>query len=441
MSYAVYMDRNEFKITESRHANDRLLAVSVLYAVILMRDLNIINVHHLIIVGICALAFVLLSFHDIATIIAFLLPFAGGLHFHYIVLIAFVIGLTKLIRTGRINKLLIVFFFIGIFLTLFNMITGGLNEDIKTAVTLFAYVNLVSLFVCYADKLEIETMLKYFVIGTILSIINVVYISLSLYSLEYLTTYGMRFGRWSDSASMLTSYDPNTMGLFVIAAISLVYLLNNSKHMGTFMSSLLITILVLMGALSISRTYFILLVTFAFYIIAKNTNRKGAIRLAVLLAVFTGVYFAFIQDSALYDYITLQYFDRFSHDSVDTFGGRSMIFSHYMHIFTSSMKIFVMGAGINGYKEFYSGISAHNGLQEILLAWGIVGFIIIVSWITMLIWMISKRREKALGFALYMPLILFLLYIQTIQWFSIYRYIVLFAVVLLAINVRKANST
>lgn len=441
MNYAAYMNRNEINITESSQPYHRFVAASVLYAVILLRDMTMFDLHYFVIVGICALAFMLLSFHDIATILVFLLPFAGGLHYHYIVLIAFLIGFAKVIRTGRINKLLIFFFFIGLILGLLNTLTGGLHEEIRTAITLFSYLGLVSLFVCYADKLEIETLIKYFIIGTILSIIHVVYISLSSYSLDYITTYGLRFGRLSDSSTRLTSYDANTIGLFAIAAISLVYLLNRSKHMSTFIASLLITLLVLLGALSISRTYFVLMVMLAIYIIVKNTNRKDIIRVSVLLVIFAGIYFAFIQDSALYDYVIFQYMDRFSHSSVVTYGGRMTIFNHYLNVCLSSIKIFMLGAGINGYKTFYAGISAHNGLQEIILAWGITGFILIASWITMLIRMISQGREKTLGLDLYLPLIMFMLFIQTIPWFSIHRYLVLFAVVLLAINVREANST
>lgn len=436
MNSATYMKRNQI-LRKAINPNSLALIVSViLYIIILLRDTAVLSVNPYLIVIICATAFIFASINNIVKILMFLLPFAGGVFLHTIAAIALVCIIFKIAYSGRVAKNLIPYLFIGIIMSLFNSITGGINESIRTIVVLAVYFSIISTLAFYSDRLEVESILKFFVIGTFLSFINVVYISLSSYSMDYIITYGVRFGSGIDSISAITSYDPNTMGLFSVVSITLVYLLNKGKHLSNIYSSILMILIGLLGALSISRTYVAVVAIVIIYIIIKNTSRRGIAGFLLFVTIFTLIYMAFLQDSMLFQYAGQQYEKRFSDETLSSIGGRSPIFNKYMDIYSSSIKLLLFGAGINGYKT-YGSVSAHNGFQEIFLAWGIVGFILVTSWLLMLIKRFSKGRDKKLGLDLYIPLISFLIYIQTLQWFSIYIYILLFAVTLLALKVKR----
>lgn len=432
MDCAKYMKDYKFKL------NDHIIimVVFVLYAMIVLRDAGIIDMNPMIIVVICATSFVFFSINNTTKILVFLLPFASGILYNIIVLVAFVVIFIKSLFDQKISISLILCIFVGIFIGLYNVILELPNDIINDSFKLGTYICTATLLVFKSNELKVESILKYFVIGTLLSFVSVIYITFSTYSLDYIMTYGIRVGHISDSISVVTSYDSNAMGMFSILTIALVYLLNRSKHMSNLYSSFLIISSAIMGATSISRTYFLLCTLLLIYIVVKNNSKKKIINLLGGAAILFVLYMVIMRDSSFYNYVIQQYGNRFLDSNVGSLGNRSSIFNDYMSIYLKSIKHVLFGAGITGYKALNNGLSTHNGFQEVFLAWGLTGVIIIVTWVAALINEVSKDREKKLGLELYIPLIFFTIYIQTLQWFSIYTYIILTAVSLIAIRIK-----
>lgn len=438
-NYVKYMVNEKSTKLITTHNYISAIIAFVIYIMLLIRDTRQININPNIITTVCAISFALLTINDITKLLMFCLPFSNGIFFNDITLIAFVCILCKIVSSKKINLKNIFFVLLSFLIGFYNVIVDIYSQDIKTALNLAIYFSVVSLLVYSSDKLKIESILKYFIFGTLLSIVNAIYSTFTIYSLDHILQYGVRFGKASNSIALVTSYDSNTMGFFCIVAISLIHLLEITKHIKSINSKVLTIILTILGAMSISRTYFIVLLLFAIYIIIRNINNNGIFNLAVSALLVFIIYNIFIKNSIIYGYVITQYVSRLTNSTLYNMGDRTTIFSDYINIYSGSIKLTLFGAGINGYKLLNNGISTHNGFQEVILAWGIIGFTVVASWLFILINRIRIDRDKLLGFDAYVPLIFFFIYIQTLQWFSIYTYSLLFTVSLLALKVERVD--
>jgi len=416
--------------------NNKILLVTALvfYMLVLIRDAGILYISPYEYICFCLISFLFLPASGVASLLMFILPFSGGLNFHTITGLAFAAVMLKTMKRGTIRIRMVGYLLFSFFMGAFDLLSGNVYETARTVILIVVYLGLMSYLICYSEELDIVPALKYFVYGTLLSFVNVIYIFASTYSLTYIVTYGIRFGTTREGI-LQTSYDPNTMGLFAATSVALIYLLNKSGNNGSLQAAVTAAAISLMGSMSISRTYLLVMLLLILYILFRNIgNKKIPLAAAAIIAV---MYLIMLSGKIkIFDYVVKRYIKRFTGDS--SFGGRKNIFMQYTLLYLSDARLFLLGHGLDGYRSL--GLpSAHNGLQEIFLAWGICGFILIFIWICSLIIKAGKMRDRQLGPDLYIPFIVFILYIQTLQWFSIYTYILLSAVMLLAVRVRKVS--
>ena len=91
-----------------------------------------------------------------------------------------------------------------------------------------------------------------------------------------------------------------------------------------------------------------------------------------------------------------------------------------------------------GYSEYYTQIlnstAAHNGIQEIMVCWGIVGLVICFLWFDMLIRYSCNGIRKSLD--QWLPALVFFAFIQSVQLFTMHGYLLLMVLALSVLGMR-----
>lgn len=143
--------------------------------------------------------------------------------------------------------------------------------------------------------------------------------------------------------------------------------------------------------------------------VKKILRGAGGIVIALIALVLIWIYIPSIYENIL---------ERFTR--ADVWNGRGSLFQYYWQFLLSSWKYFLFGIGMQHIFEKISPYYLvhdvpHMGLQEVWVAWGIVGVIMIL----MLFWKIIERSRYYAGekrqFYQFMPLVLILVFTMSGQ--------------------------
>ena len=137
----------------------------------------------------------------------------------------------------------------------------------------------------------------------------------------------------------------------------------------------------------------------------------------MLLSAACGMIFFLVAILILY-YRTnlLQLFlERVNTDNFRTGGRRTVIFQEYSYWLNEHIIYCIFGTGAEYYREVVNlPYSVHNGLQNILVSYGIIGLLIFV--ILFFSAIKKSRNGQKRGVIAYYPLIAFILFTQTVQF-------------------------
>lgn len=184
--------------------------------------------------------------------------------------------------------------------------------------------------------------------------------------------------------------NPNSLGTLCVLAIGCLIQIRSAGQQKKFDTILLVAILAL-GALTCSRTYLAcLLILCVFLFVISDGGIK--VKLRFLLGSIIVLLVAILFLTLVFPEALKAFALRFSEG--DIMSGRDVLFAAYQDYLFSSAKAIIWGLGsLNlGEKVMQLGISfnvPHNGIQEILVAWGVMGIVLFAALIFILI-----RRSK-----------------------------------------------
>lgn len=186
--------------------------------------------------------------------------------------------------------------------------------------------------------------------------------------------------------------NPNTLGILCVFGVTGLLQLRTSgiRRKGDLLLSIL---LLLFGIMTASRTFLVCLLFMAVLFIC--TAGKGMARRLknVMIAIGAGIVVIAICYMIMPD--LLKYFvSRFFEKDITT--GRVDTMGEYHKLLLSNLDIFVFGIGLQDFSNRVLQLCPqaifvpHNGLQELILAWGLPGIAFFIS-----LWclMVSRSRE------------------------------------------------
>ena len=198
---------------------------------------------------------------------------------------------------------------------------------------------------------------------------------------------------------------PNILGVINIVSASALFQLHSvGKHKKTDYIS--IVLLITIGVLTSSRTFLVcLLLMFFLLVVGYNGSIKQKIRFVGVLLIFSVISLLLLY--WIFPDVLEYYIGRFFGD--DIFTDRNNLIVQYHRFISANEKVMLFGVGANNLPlkaiNIYNvaDVVPHNSIQEIIVAWGIPGLIMVGSLIVMMI-LESKKYSKKIRILNCIPL-------------------------------------
>ena len=391
--------------------NSRLVFFVIVTSVLLLiRDVGNYNINKFVFVGICAISFAIADVPTIAAAVSFVFPLLYGLPGNYIMPLALIFYVIKRKRITAIQFGYIVFVAVMEMIALRNYS----NIQIEKIAGYGSVACLFFIFI-YENTIEYKKCLRLFTFGiTVLCVIDVAETIVASPSnwISMLSSGYFRFGYVEDIGDGLRiSLNANALSFLSITGISIILVLlqENKKFLILYCE---LAILILSGALTLSRTYFIVgILCIAYYIFSVGKNNKSILKGFGIVAV---VFFFFF---VVYRYIpTLPsgVLARFERSDLLTGNNRIEIFSAYWKAFWNSLSTIMLGTGVTQYSSVLglTGKSIHNGILQLLVCYGLPGFCIFLhGWLKPVFCSIKK-----VDMVFFLPFLCTFIYVQTAQF-------------------------
>lgn len=353
---------------------------------------------------------------EIMALIVCCIPLHTSIQYAYVVLICLVVYVAKYGKDIRINLSFIPFFLIVIW------------ELLHCFDTLFSPVQLVHVllpFALYLVLIGSKWNYNYPYIARVYSITLVGMCTVLLGKLLFLANFN-----WLSALSGLrrlgldttelavegAELNPNTLGIMCVLGITSLFQLRLSGQ-GQKRDWLLIIVLLGFGLLTSSKTYLAcLLVMIVCLIFSQSKSFKKTAKLLLLLGIC--VLLAVIVVSNVLPDLFEFYLKRFQDEDFTT--GRDVLMVRYHEWLWDNPKILLGGIGLQSFNEkvlnryMVAEVVPHNGIQELVIAWGLIGLILFSILIAIMLWYshVKLRTQTLLN---YIPLIILFVKIQAGQ--------------------------
>ena len=416
-----------------------LLCILSICMLIILRDIKHIAINKAIFLALFGVFFILLKSKNIISVIVFFIPFYNGLPGNWILLMAILFFIIKEDFSISMKKILLPL------LVLFSELahTFLYNSTVYVLMDIIKYLTFITIisFIVFDNKIKInyKKTLRLFTIGVILMCFIILFTTFEYYSIDTIFSGNFRFGDLTfenNIQSMILSNNQNNIGYYCMLSIVILLILNYVESNKTIINWISISVLFFFGLLTMSRAFILTSISaiILFYLFSIR-GVKSSFKNIFIVVLFVIVGFM-IANYFLPDMIE-GLFERLS--EADGFGGRSGIYEKYNIFLKSNLLYMLLGTGLLGINEV-SKISSvpHNGLQQILVSYGIVGFFVFCIYIFLFIKSgnIMKKRIPIIG---YMPLAYMLIYTQSIQLINPYELMLPFIVTWMSIRIFSEN--
>ena len=195
--------------------------------------------------------------------------------------------------------------------------------------------------------------------------------------------------------------NPNSFGIMCVLAIAILFqsYFYKSKNLKKI---IFIIVLIILGALTVSKTYIVLLVlTICLFIVTGKKQKKQLIG-AVLAVIGVGSFILL----RVFPTIVDTFIGRWSAEDLST-GRLSIMFESYEAIWANP-ELFMFGVGIQDYSDKtqqFVAIAPHDFINELLMIWGIPGLIIFLALIISVV-LAAKKKNKNVKLINLIPLII-----------------------------------
>lgn len=383
---------------------------------ILIRDVAGVTVNRYIFIALATATFIVLDKQSIYAFIAFLTPLSVGISATYITAIALVIIFIKQ-KELKVHILGLGCMVLILLMELLSAVRGIFSLTVYfrfAGIFIFAFLAMID----HEKNYDYDKMIKLFVLGYFVAMGSIIGQMLNEYSLEEILSLGIRLGNTrrllgKSTEGMLVSYNANDLGALCLLNINFCILLRLKTGNKWYMASFVISSL--LGLMTQSRAFlicYVISVLLFIFMSSKDTTSiiKNLSWLILGVGAILGLTYWLIPD-----YMSMLV-ERFN--ASDISGGRNEIFAFYFKEMTSSVDKILFGVGLQYYPQKYNYIfSAHNATQEVVIAWGVIGLFIVIA-LFGIIFRNAKRQNPIARNIQYIPLIMSLAIMQSLQGFS-----------------------
>lgn len=403
--------RNELKL---------VLCIVAISLILIIRDIIGVNVSDFVLTGICALSMMTLKYEKMVYYIFFLFPIMCGAP-GYIITIAYLLLVLKgpKLKSKQIVPLIIV--------ALLEVVNESFNNTEGLYTGILSFLSFTAIFFYFLDEREslfsVRKCLIYYGLGATLTFI-VIYSNMFIeYGLDAILSGMLRSGALGVADNDVTkmqghlAMNANTIAYLSVSVVTIFYVMLSQNIKDIKNKRLFIVIIIVSlvaGLLSFSRTFVGVVFFFAILFIFLAKGREK-IKLIVALATLSIVVVVFCSDILFNMYDT--FLGRMEESNMDTAGGRTFLFHQYNKAWLGDISYIIFGAGVVSYWDTLHVYNAiHNGLQQIWVCLGIIGFLTYIVSISTYLYRCYIKEN----IILYLPFFATLLFNQSLQFLAPY---------------------
>lgn len=374
--------------------------------------------------------------NELLALIACCIPFSVGFQYKFGILICLTIYFIKYYKDIELKWPIIILFSFIAFWELIHVVMA--KESIYFyardffGVILCVYIALTSL-----KFIDYPFIIRVFVFASIgiMIVLFIEQLTQNSYNFRDVFKKGFRFGSNKQAANEYALlFNPNMLGFICnMCIVGIMQLLISKRYI--ILDFLLIIPPIFFGVMTMSRAFLFCftIILFMFLIVGKVSVRKKLIRACITIGLLLIiVLFVFI----LMPTVVEGFIKRFKVDDISNHRIELFVF-YNKHIF-SSKKYYLFGIGLQSVGQklltMYPEIIyvCHNGIQQIVIAWGIPGILAF----TALMFCIVRKALKRVKFSLlnFMPMILICVNIQFDQFLSEGLTLIMLAISIVSIN-------
>lgn len=395
-------------------ATNKKLIISVLLTstILLIRDVGGVDINQYLLFALMSIIFVSLKKSETILYLAFTCGIITGVN-GYILLVGLFSVLFKDKSYLQYHKS---FFFLAIFLLLWECFNCFSYYPLTQLSQLLLYFGYLLVFFYYLmidkDKMENKHVILFYSIGLSITLLVISIGVLQspvdmIFEGEGEVRAAMGFGE--DKASTHFVANANNLAYFSIVLIALIVSLKKQVFSSNIIFLTLLIIAVLAGVLSRSRTWLMLTTVLIFieFISRKGTARIKFLSSCIALAFIAFYFFSDFIDSAIDGFMT-----RLELDNISTAGNRTVLMKEYFDYMSQHIEFMFSGTGALYYKEITKcSNSCHNAFQQIYISYGILGCMFFGATFLKSI----ANHHKSSNILNYLPFIVALFFIQSIQ--------------------------
>ena len=389
---------------------------ALLMVILFVRYVFQISFPDVVIQGITILMVCLGDRDQIVAVCMLCIPLTTAFQDTYTLLTAAVLLVVKHGKSIRINLTAIPLLLL-VFWELLHCVTGVFS--VKHLIAMFLPFLLWGLLLWQdAQKIDYGYVIRSFALCTCVMCITLLSMVMARanFNLAAAAVQLQRLGSATERSGEITlTINPNSLGIMCAMAIcGLVQLMLLGKRKP--MDLPMVIVLLVSGALSLSRTYLaLLLIAAVLFWMAQEGSIGKKIGFLFRLVLFALLAFGLLY--ILFPTAVEGYIHRF--EVSDLTSGRSLLMRKYHEFLWSSPEILLFGIGLTGFSERIMDMHIaynvpHNGFQEAMCAWGLIGFMLFLT--VLLVSVIRAERtggkKKLLN---YIPLLVLLAKIQAGQ--------------------------
>lgn len=386
----------------------------LLSAILCIRDIADIGINQFIILALMLIPLAVLSYSQVIYYACFICVIIKGIN-------SFILLPVLFLLLNNCPKKKTIQFLPAIILLIIELLDSLKYIEIKDYI-LYSLYMLTFFFLMFekSNRIDFHKCLKYICYGLLLTLfITSVRVLKDPFALlaegtaEYRGAMGFVEGQDVSTHFVLNANELAYYSVFLVSLLALGY-----KKLQINRNIFIVAIIVSIGSglLSQSRTW-IIISAFVFITCILVSKLKRKISLAVISLIFcaTAIY--------LFDEYIVNAFnnitDRFTKDNIETAGNRTVLFEEYNDFLLDNPEYLFYGTGALYYKEFAKvSNSTHNATQQIILCYGLLGFII---YIYVSVYFLRNYRARKLKIIDYIPLFATIAFVQSIQFLNPYH--------------------
>jgi len=408
-----------------------------LAALLVLRDIFGVGINKFIILFYFILLALPSSYEALITMLCFTFPLICGLPGTYMMLSALIF---LVVKRRSINARQ----FLGILFLLLMELSASIwyiKTDIAEIIKYLSYAAVVFMIISDSNlQVDYIGCIKSYVLGTLLLSIIIVISTIQKAPSDCSQLFSKgwyRFGAIQAEGveEVIVRLNPNSMAFYSIIGICCCFvLIGRINKLERIINIGALFIFALIGILSTSRTWIlVLLVIMGIYIVSIAKNRKKVV--ISLVCFLTFIIFVKI---VLHNFPEIGYglLERLVSGSTRTGGGRIHLFMTYFYSFFNSGYI-LFGTGVTQYRMMLNmSESVHNGLQQIVICYGVVGAIIFLYFLVHPL-LEAIRKVKLL---FWLPFIGMFLFMQTIQFINPVMHIMPYVITVFSLRLDQKTT-